>query len=64
MIIANGKDVGILHQILEDDFVGTVFKADKKDDFFIADFIEENMNPITAEIFTNLKMTGGESTWT
>ena len=44
MIIANGKDVGVLHQILEDDFVGTVFKADKKDDFFIADFIEENMN--------------------
>lgn len=44
MIIANGKEVGVLHQILEDDFVGTVFKADKKDDFFIADFIEENMN--------------------
>ena len=44
MIIANGKEVGVLHQILEDDFVGTVFKADQKDDFFIADFIEENMN--------------------
>lgn len=44
MIIANGKDVGILHRILEDDFVGTVFTANPKDDFFIADFIEENMD--------------------
>ena len=44
MIIANGKDVGILHDILEDDFVGTVFKANPRDDFFLADFIEENMN--------------------
>lgn len=44
MIIANGRDVSILHDILEDDFVGTVFQANPKDDFFIADFIEENMN--------------------
>ena len=43
MIIANGEDVGVLHQIMADDFVGTVFKADTKEDFFIADFIEENM---------------------
>ena len=44
MIIANGADVEIIHDIMEDDFVGTVFTANKKDDFFIADFIEENMN--------------------
>ena len=44
MVIANGEDVGILHRILEDDFVGTAFTACPKDDFFIADFIEENMN--------------------
>ena len=44
MIIANGTDVEIIHDIMEDDFVGTVFTANKKDDFFIADFIEENMN--------------------
>lgn len=44
MVIANGEDVGILHRILEDDFVGTVFTACPKDDFFLADFIEENMN--------------------
>ncbi|MBR1572693.1 MAG: glutamate 5-kinase [Lachnospiraceae bacterium] len=44
MIIANGADVEIIHDIMENDFVGTVFTANKKDDFFIADFIEENMN--------------------
>lgn len=44
MIIANGADVEIIHDIMEDNFVGTVFTANKKDDFFIADFIEENMN--------------------
>ncbi len=43
MIIANGKDVGILHNIIEGDFVGTLFCANPKEDFFIADFIEENM---------------------
>lgn len=44
MIIANGKDVGILHRILEDDFVGTVFQANPKEDFYIKDFIEEYMD--------------------
>ncbi|MGN0272936.1 MAG: glutamate 5-kinase [Lachnospiraceae bacterium] len=43
MVIANGKDVGILHKIFEDDFVGTVFEANKDEDFYIPDFIEENM---------------------
>lgn len=41
MIIANGKDVGIIHKILEDDFVGTVFEANKDEDFYIPDFIEQ-----------------------
>ncbi|MCI8327412.1 MAG: glutamate 5-kinase, partial [Lachnospiraceae bacterium] len=43
MVIANGKDVGILHKIFEDHFVGTVFLANKNDDFYIPDFIEEYM---------------------
>lgn len=43
MVIANGKDVCILHHILDDEFVGTVFKADKKDNFRIADFIMETI---------------------
>lgn len=44
MIITNGRDVGVLHQIFEDDFVGTVFLANKDEDFYIPDFIEEHMS--------------------
>ena len=43
MIIANGNDVGVLHRIFEGEFVGTLFRAHKNDDFYIADFIEESM---------------------
>lgn len=43
MIIANGKDVGILHEIFEGEFKGTLFKEDKNEDFYIADYIEESM---------------------
>jgi glutamate 5-kinase len=43
MIIANGKDVGILHQIFEGTFTGTTFLANKNDDFYIADFIENSI---------------------
>ncbi|MEE1250510.1 MAG: glutamate 5-kinase [Lachnospiraceae bacterium] len=43
MIIANGKDVGVLHKIFEDDDIGTLFLANKNDDFYIADYIEESI---------------------
>lgn len=43
MIIANGKDVCILHHIFEDSFKGTIFKADKNDSFHIEDFILETI---------------------
>ncbi|MCF2642816.1 glutamate 5-kinase [Roseburia hominis] len=43
MIIANGKDVGVLYKIFENDDVGTLFLANKNDDFYIADYIEESM---------------------
>lgn len=43
MIIANGEDVGILHQIFEGDFVGTLFKEHMDEDFYIADFIEKSV---------------------
>lgn len=43
MIIANAKDVGVLHQIFEGKSVGTFFKANKNDDFYIADYVEESM---------------------
>lgn len=37
MIIANGADVSILHDIIDNTFKGTIFKANKKNDFDIAD---------------------------
>ncbi len=43
MVIANGADVGILHQIFEGDFVGTLFREHKDEDFYIADFIEKSL---------------------
>lgn len=43
MVIANAGDVGIIHEILEGEFVGTTFQANKNEDFYLADFIE-NMN--------------------
>ncbi len=43
MIIANGEDVCILHHILDDSFTGTIFKANKRANFSIADFIMETI---------------------
>ena len=43
MIIANGKDVCILHHIFDDSFKGTIFKADKSETFRIEDFILETI---------------------
>ena len=43
MVIANGKDVCILHHILDDEFIGTIFKADRNENFHIADFIMETI---------------------
>ncbi len=43
MIIANGRDVSILHHIFDDSFTGTIFKANQKDTFRIADFILETI---------------------
>lgn len=43
MIIANGKDVCILHHIFDASFVGTIFKAEKKETFHIEDFILETI---------------------
>lgn len=43
MIIANGEDIGILHRIFGGEFVGTLFRENYDEDFYIADFIEESM---------------------
>lgn len=43
MIIANGKDAGILHRIFEGNYVGTLFHSHYDEDFYISDFIEETL---------------------
>ena len=43
MIIANGRDVCILHHIFDDSFKGTIFQAKKKESFRIEDFILETI---------------------
>lgn len=43
MVIANAKDVRILHKIFEGPFLGTTFLANRNEDFYIADYIEESM---------------------
>ena len=46
MIIANGKDVGILHQIMEGNFKGTLFKGKKDSSFNLNQYIEEHFESI------------------
>ena len=41
MIIANGKDFGILHHIFENRWTGTIFKANYDENFDILDLLEE-----------------------
>lgn len=43
MIITNGKDVGVIHEIFEGDFTGTLFLEHKNEDFYIADYIEASI---------------------
>lgn len=43
MVIANGRDASILHEIFEGDFCGTTFLANKDEDFYIADYIEKTL---------------------
>ncbi len=42
MIIANSKDLSVIHKIFEDDFKGTVFKSNYDDFFDVLGFIEAN----------------------
>lgn len=42
MIIANGKDVGIIHQIFSGDFRGTLFRAQNDETFDIHSYLQAN----------------------
>ena len=43
MVIANGKDVCVIHHIMDDTFTGTIFKENYNPNFHIADFIMETI---------------------
>lgn len=43
MVIANAKDLSVLHEIFEGEFTGTTFTANKDEDFYIADYVEESI---------------------
>ena len=43
MIIANGADVGIIHRIFEDRYVGTLFHANYDEDFYIEDYVMDRI---------------------
>ena len=44
MIIANGKDVAVLHEIMEGQNFGTLFLANPQPDFCLKHFLEESNN--------------------
>ena len=43
MIIANGKDVKILQDIFQDDYVGTLFTANENPNFNVATYVMETI---------------------
>lgn len=40
MVIANGEDLSVIHKVLAGENVGTLFLADKNDDFYLLDYVE------------------------
>ena len=40
MVIANGKDVSVIHKIMEGRYYGTLFKSNRDENFNIAEFID------------------------
>lgn len=45
MIIANGKDMHILHKLMEGRKYGTIFKAVQNEEFDLVDYLERYFNP-------------------
>lgn len=41
MIIANSEDIHIIHRIMDGRDIGTLFKANKNENFYLKDFVEE-----------------------
>ncbi|MBD5542960.1 MAG: glutamate 5-kinase [Lachnospiraceae bacterium] len=41
MVIANSRDISIIHRIMDGKNVGTIFRANKNEDFDLQDFVEK-----------------------
>ena len=42
MIIANGRDMGVIHRIMGGEPIGTLFKSNRTEDFYLIDYLEED----------------------
>ena len=42
MIIANGRDMGVIHRIMGGEPIGTLFKSNRTEDFYLSDYLEED----------------------
>ncbi len=40
MIIANGSDMGIIHRIMSGERIGTMFRANRTEDFYLIDYLD------------------------
>ena len=41
MVIANGADMGVIHRIMDGEPVGTLFKENRTEDFYLIDYLDE-----------------------
>ena len=41
MVIANGADMGVIHRIVDGELVGTLFKENRTEDFYLIDYLDE-----------------------
>lgn len=49
MVIANGSDMSIIHRIMEGERIGTVFKANRTEDFYLIDYLDVPMSSAEAD---------------
>ncbi|MCD8097241.1 MAG: glutamate 5-kinase [Lachnospiraceae bacterium] len=40
MVIANGADMGVIHRIVDGERIGTLFKANRIEDFYLIDYLD------------------------
>lgn len=43
MVIANGGDISVIHRLIAGEEIGTLFYANKNEDFYLADYIENSL---------------------